>query len=170
MALVNKRRLVLVAHNIRSCHNVGSLLRSADSFGVEKVYLTGYTPYPAVPKDKRLPHLQQKISRQIHKTALGAEETVAWQNNKHPLDVIARLGKEGFLILALEQSPQAKNLTTFKSARNVALIVGNEITGIEPNVLEAVKTQVQIPMLGAKESLNVSVAAAIGLYHLRFLA
>jgi 23S rRNA (guanosine2251-2'-O)-methyltransferase len=161
-------RLALVIHNVRSAHNVGSLLRSADGFGVEKVYLTGYTPYPELKYDNRLPHLRQKISKQIKKTALGAERSL---NLIHEADIdkcLTELSADGFMIVALEQTPRAKNLIEFKTTKNIALILGNEVSGLESDVLKANPDHIKIPMLGQKESLNVSIAGAIALYHLRW--
>jgi 23S rRNA (guanosine2251-2'-O)-methyltransferase len=160
-------KLALVVHNVRSCHNVGSILRSADAFGVEEVFLTGYTPYPALKNDSRLPHLAAKISRQIHKTALGAEETLNWRQESDVFSLINQLRQDGYAIIALEQTPEARNLADFSSLKNTALIVGREVEGIEPEVLKVTDEAVQIPMLGQKESLNVAVAAAIALYHLK---
>jgi 23S rRNA (guanosine2251-2'-O)-methyltransferase len=161
-------RLALVIHNVRSAHNVGSLLRSADGFGVEKVYLTGYTPYPQLKYDDRLPHMRQKISKQIKKTALGAERSL---NLIHEADIdrcLVELSAGGFMIVALEQTPRAKNLHEFKTTKDVALILGNEVSGLESDILKAVPDHIKIPMLGQKESLNVSIAGAIALYHLRW--
>lgn len=99
------RSLVLVAHNLRSAHNVGSLLRTADGLGVGKTYLSGYSPYPLSDRDGRLPHLAQKTDRQIAKTALGAEKSAAWQHSPDIKEVISGLQKQGFVVAALEQAP-----------------------------------------------------------------
>lgn len=85
------KKLILIAHNLRSCHNVGSLLRTAEGLGVETVWLTGYTPYPPTKDDPRLPHLAQKIDRQIAKTALGAQKTQPWQHAPDVSDLLTRL-------------------------------------------------------------------------------
>ena len=161
-------RIVLIVHNIRSAHNVGSILRRADGFGVEKFSPTCYTPYPLMIDDNRLPHAARRAAAQIAKTALGAEKTLNWQPKTDVLKVISKLKKNGFLIVALEQTKQAINLSEFGTAKNLALIVGSEIGGLEPVVLEKADTQIEIPMLGNKESFNVAVAAAIALYHLRW--
>lgn len=163
------RQIILVAHDIRSCHNVGSLLRTADGLGVDEVYLTGYTPYPAMRGDKRLPHEAAKVDRQIVKTALGAEQSVEWKYEPEVDKVLVGLRKRGFKLVGLEQSPNSKNLTDFKPPTKVALIIGNEVTGLDSKLLALSSELVEIPMLGAKESFNVSAAAAIALYHLRFL-
>jgi tRNA G18 (ribose-2'-O)-methylase SpoU len=160
------RQLALIAHNLRSCHNVGSLLRTADGLGVEMVYLTGYTPYPKKGDDDRLPHLAQKNDRQIHKTALGAEHSVNWQHQSDIETVLEKLRAAGFKIVALEQAPQAENLETFRPPSKVALIVGREVSGIEPETLKQSDIIIQIPMRGQKESFNVAEAAAMAMYQL----
>ncbi len=143
-------------------------MRSADGLGAHEVYLSGYTPYPVKSDDERLPHLREKIDKQISKTALGAEKTVAWEHVENLENLVNELKKDGFLIAALEQTPESKNLADYKLTQNVALIVGSEVEGIDKDSLELCDTHLEIPMLGAKESLNVSVAAAIALYHLKF--
>ncbi|MBI2008004.1 TrmH family RNA methyltransferase [Candidatus Saccharibacteria bacterium] len=161
-------RIVLIVHDVRSAHNVGSILRSADGFNVNCVYLTGYTPYPAMANDKRLPHIARRASEQIAKTALGAEKTLKWQHRSDIFELISRLKKEGYLLAALEQTDQALRLPEFKAKDNIALIVGSEIGGIKSDLLKAVDIHLVIPMLGGKESFNVSVASAVALYHLRW--
>jgi 23S rRNA (guanosine2251-2'-O)-methyltransferase len=161
-------KLVIVIHNVRSCHNVGSMLRSADVFGVYKVYLTGYTPYPYSSGDKRLPHLAQKADRQIHKTALGAEKTVNWTHQKNISTVLDKLRTEKYTVAAVEQSKNSIKLADYRpSAEKIALIVGSEVGGIEQAVLEEADAILEIPQSGSKESLNVSVAAAIAMYQLK---
>lgn len=162
------QKVVLIIHNVRSAHNVGSMLRTADAFSVNKVYLTGYTPYPPEASDKRLPHIASKVGRRISKTALGAESSVPLQHEEHITKVINQLKNDKYKITALEQTSKSVDLHTFKPANKIALIVGREVEGIEEEVLELVDQAVQIPMLGKKESLNVSVAAAIVLYDLTF--
>ena len=159
-------RIVLIVHNIRSCYNVGSLLRTADGLGVDKVYLTGYTPYPATVADQRMPHLAQKIDRQIHKTALGAECSVAWEHDSDITTVIHQLKLTGFAIVALEQAAASIPLHTYRPLERTALIIGREVEGVEPEVLALADTIVEIPMHGQKESFNVSIAAAVALYRL----
>lgn len=167
---VRMARIILIAHNLRSCHNVGSLLRTADGLGVEHVHLTGYTPYPLREGDSRLPHLAQKVARQIHKTALGAEHTIHWSHSEDVLPLIAILKADGYEVAALEQAKRSVKLPTFRSAGPIALLVGREVEGVEPEVLIECDRVVEIPMAGKKESFNVSVAAAIALYHLTYVA
>jgi 23S rRNA (guanosine2251-2'-O)-methyltransferase len=158
-------KIVLVIHNVRSTHNVGSLLRSADGFGVDHVYLTGYTPYPEHLNDVRLPHVRNKIEKQIQKTALGAQKTVSWSHSESINDVINLLKDKDFIIAALEQTPKAVPLGTFKLIKNIALIVGNEVDGIDKKTLQSSDVQLEIPMKGQKESFNVAIAGSIALYH-----
>jgi 23S rRNA (guanosine2251-2'-O)-methyltransferase len=161
-------KLVLVIHNIRSCHNVGSLLRSADGLGVNKVYLTGYTPYPAMKNDTRLPHLRVKIAGQIHKTALGAEDYIDWDYREDVFEVIKKLKAAGFQILALEQAEGSVELNKYKPTGKIALIIGNEVSGVAPDILSLSDVRIEIPMLGKKESFNVTIAAGIALYSLKY--
>jgi 23S rRNA (guanosine2251-2'-O)-methyltransferase len=158
------RSIVLVAHNLRSCHNVGSLLRTAEGLGVDGVICTGYTPYPLADKDTRLPHLAQKQHRQISKTALGAEEFVSWSHDADVAVVFARLRSQGYKIVALEQAAGSVSLPDFRPPEKLALVVGREADGIEPEVLTGCDYVVEIPMRGQKESFNVVQAAAMALY------
>jgi len=162
------RDIVLVAHNLRSTHNVGSLLRTAEGLGVSKVILTGYTPYPATDDDPRLPYLAQKLTKQIHKTALGAENTVLWQHTEAVLEVLKALRSDGYNIAALEQAQGSVNLPDFQVPDKIAVVVGREVEGIESEVLEACDLSLEIPMSGQKESFNVVQAAAMCMYHCRF--
>lgn len=157
--------VVLIAHNIRSTYNVGSLLRTCDGLGTQKVYLTGYTPYPKHKNDARLPHLATKIDKEISKTALGAEKTVPWEYQEDIFDVIGHLKAEDFTIAALEQTPKSTSLLDFKAPAKLALIVGREVEGIEAEVLAMTDQTIEIPMHGQKESFNVVIAAAIAIYH-----
>jgi 23S rRNA (guanosine2251-2'-O)-methyltransferase len=160
-------KIILIAHDIRSTHNVGSILRTADCLGADMVYLTGYTPYPALENDDRLPHLAKKLDAQIHKTALGAEISTKWAHSLDIKEVIESLQSQKIEIVALEQSPKSKPLPEFRPQGDVALIVGNEVTGLNLEILDSVDRIVEIPMSGSKESLNVAQATAIGLYELR---
>jgi 23S rRNA (guanosine2251-2'-O)-methyltransferase len=164
---VKNIKIVLVLHNIRSTHNVGSILRSSDGFGVARVYFTGYTPYPVHEDDIRLPHIREKIERQIEKTALGAQKTVQWNHDENIKKVLDDLKNKGFLIAALEQTSKAIDLNDFHPDKNVALILGNEVDGVDKEILETADIHLQIPMHGKKESLNVAIAGSIALYHLQ---
>lgn len=160
--------LVLIAHNLRSCHNVGSLLRTAEGLGVEAVWLTGYTPYPRHEKDERLPHIADKMTKQIHKTALGAEESQVWYHNNSVEDVVDQLKQYGYTIAAIEQDAKAESLPFYAAPERLAIIVGREVEGVEPEILKDCDVILEIPMSGRKESFNVSVAAAMAMYHLKF--
>jgi len=161
-------KIVLIVHNVRSTHNVGSLLRTADGLGVTKVYFTGYTPHPLYKGDSRLPHIAEKLTGQIHKTALGAETSVGWEYQADIEAVIKKLKVDGHQVVALEQAEGSIKLPDFNPADKVAIIVGREVEGIEPEVLAIADKVVEIPMLGQKESLNVAQAAAIALYQLQY--
>lgn len=159
--------IVVIAHNIRSTHNIGSILRTSDGFGVTKVFCTGYTPYPTLPHDNRLPHLRIKLTAQIHKTALGAELTMPIEQSDDLAPVIAKLKANGFELVALEQSPRAVMLPDFAPTKQkIALLLGEEVHGTPPKILAACDQIIEIPMKGTKESFNVSVAAGIALYGL----
>lgn len=156
--------VILLAHNIRSTHNVGSLFRTAEGCGVCKIILSGYTPYPTLSHDKRLPHISDKLSRQIHKTALGAETLVPFDYFAEP--PIAKFKKLGYRILALEQADKSIDLADYKPTTKIALLIGEEVHGITPDLLEQCDDIIEIPMRGRKESFNVSVATGMALYEL----
>jgi tRNA G18 (ribose-2'-O)-methylase SpoU len=160
-------RCILIIHNIRSCYNVGSIFRTADGLGVEKIYITGYSPYPATNNDSRLPYLAQKIDHQIHKTALGAEKTVSWEYIDNVCDLITKMRSSKFQIVGLEQTPNSLPLQAFKPNNKTVLIVGREIGGIEKSILELTDLTIEIPMFGTKNSFNVAQATAIALYHIK---
>ncbi len=163
-----QRQLVIIAHNLRSTHNVGSLLRTAEGLGVTGVFLTGYTPYPGIPGDVRLPHEHKKLTAQIHKTALGAEASVPWKHANDIEPVLASLRRNNFKVVALEQHSGSIPLLDYQAPAKLALIVGREVEGIEPEVLEMSDAIVEIPMMGQKESFNVVQAAAMALHDLTF--
>lgn len=135
---------------------------------MEKVYLTGYTPYPLEKSDSRLPHLAEKMAKQIHKTALGTENFVPWQHLESIDKIFAELKISGFMIAAVEQAKNSVKLPNLKPPDKIALLVGREVEGIEPEILAACDMTLEIPMLGQKESFNVVQAAAMALYHCRF--
>ena len=150
------RSLCLLAYNVRSLWNVGSFFRTCDALKIEKLYLTGYTGHPP--------------RKEITKTALGAEETIPWEHHVDPMSLIESLKKDGWQMLSLELSPESVPLMDFKPAEKTCLIVGHELSGVPHEMMALSDATVSIPMLGTKESLNVSVAAGIALYHLRFAA
>lgn len=162
------RRIIVIANNLRSCHNVGSLLRTADGIGVEKVFLTGYTPYPQSTNDKRLPHAALKQHSSIVKTSLGAEENLSWEHYDDPIVVINNFRELGFSIVGLEQSNSSLPIDKWVTPEKVAIIIGRETLGIEEEILSICDEVIEIPMRGKKESYNVVQAAAMMLYHCRF--
>ena len=148
-----KKDLIAVLHNIRSRENVGSMFRTADSAGVTKLYLCGITPQP--------PH--EKIS----KTALSAEEYVPWKYAKQTWRLLELLKKDGYLVIGLEKTSQAQDIFDMQVAsEKIALVVGNEVEGLSPEILKRCDLVVSIPMRGKKESLNVAVAFGIAAYAL----
>jgi len=160
------RNIVLLVHDVRSTHNVGSLLRTAEVLGVKQVIFTGYTPYPLADGDSRLPHIASKLNSQIHKTALGTEKIISWTNEVKPASVINRLRGENYRIVALEQSAASTPLPAYKPPEKICLLIGREVEGVDPELLELCDDVVEIPQAGRKESLNVVQATAIALYEL----
>ncbi|HET6256811.1 MAG TPA: RNA methyltransferase [Puia sp.] len=149
-----KTPVVVVLDNIRSMHNVGSVFRTGDAFLIRGIYLCGYTPQP--------PH------RDIHKTALGATETVGWRHFTATADAIRSLKEEGYAIYAVEQTEGSMRLNELSAAMAgpVALVFGNEVSGVDQAALVLCDGSVEIPQLGMKHSLNVSIAAGIVLWEL----
>ena len=162
--------IILIAHNIRSTHNVGSLLRTSDGFGVSRVILSGYSPYPATENDVRLPHIRDKLTRDIHKTALGAELMVDFEYCDDLPVKLMDLKSNGFCIIGLEQTDSSILLPDYTPPERVALLLGEEVLGIKDELIALCDDIIEIPMRGQKESFNVSVAAGISLYHLCFPA
>lgn len=154
----NKRSAVLILHNIRSAHNVGSLFRTADAAGIQKMFLTGYTPRPI---DKF-----GKINREIGKTALGAEKTVPWEEGKLIAPVLKKLKSEKYTMVAIEQDKRSVHYRNVRLKGNIAFILGNEVDGLEEKVLSAADVIAEIPMRGEKESLNVAAAGAVALFQI----
>lgn len=154
--------VIVIAHNIRSTHNVGAIFRTSEGFGVTKIILSGYTPYPKHVGDTRLPHIATKLTEQIHKTALGAEEMVPFEYQETP-DFEA-LKNNGYRIVGLEQDDRSVMLPKYQPSAKIALLLGEEVKGLTPELLNACDDLIEIPMHGKKESFNVSVAAGIALY------
>lgn len=157
------KEVVALIHNVRSLHNVGSMFRTADAAGVSKIYLCGITPAPFDCFGKARP--------QIAKVALGAEKTIPWEAVRSPRAIsklLEKLKKEGYKILAVEQSESSIPYNKFKPPRKVALVVGNEINGLPKSILKSADKILEIPMNGSKESLNVSVAFGIALFGLLY--
>jgi len=144
--------MILIAHNIRSLHNVGSIFRSADAFGVTKLFLTGYTGVPP--------------RKEVSKVALGSEHRVPWEYVEDINVLFDQFKKDGVEIAALDNVPGAISINEFDRPQKLALILGNETEGIEEDVIKKVSQVIYIPMPGIKRSLNVSVATGIALFAL----
>ena len=148
-----KQPIVVVLENVRSAYNVGSVFRTADAFLLEAIYLCGYTAFP--------PH------KEIKKTALGADETVRWKHFGQVSDAIKELKDEGYKLYSVEQAKSSTLLQQWKwPNEKVAIILGNEVSGVEQSTIEASDGCIEIPQLGMKHSLNISVAAGIVLWEL----
>lgn len=164
-------QLTLILDNLRSTANVGSILRSADSFRVERVITCGSTPYPRVKNDDRDPVVVNRNTHSIARSALGAEQTVLTEHVVSSIIAIERLRKAGWTIIGLEQAPNSTPLhSNFDLPTKVALVVGSEVSGLNDEVLAACDRVVEIDQLGSKESLNVAVATGIALFRLRSLS
>lgn len=150
----SKIPVIVILDNIRSMHNVGSVFRTADAFLLQGIYLCGYTPQP--------PH------RDIHKTALGATETVAWQYFPTTIEAVKALREGGYQVWAVEQVENSVPLQQFNINHTgpMAVVFGNEVSGVDADVVKACDGCIEIPQLGMKHSLNISVAAGIVLWEL----
>lgn len=162
------KTLILILDNLRSTYNVGAILRSAEAFAVSEIIFVGVTPF----LDKGLPYEREKLRRAIHKTALGAEARLAFRRFSDLQEAISALKKEGFTCFALEQSPTSLNLTEFaletdSHTSKIALALGEETHGFSATKLSLFDAVFEIPMLGKKESFNVSVATGIALWECR---
>lgn len=149
-----KTPLILVLDDIRSLHNIGSVFRTADAFLIEKIYLCGITATPP--------------NKEIHKTALGATETVKWEHQENVLSVIEKLKTENVITLAIEQVESAIFLQNFEVQKDkkYALIFGNEVHGVSQDAVALCDGTIEIPQLGTKHSLNISVSAGIVVWDL----
>ncbi|HEA29069.1 MAG TPA: TrmH family RNA methyltransferase [Leeuwenhoekiella sp.] len=149
-----KTPIIIILDNVRSLHNIGSVFRTADAFLIEKIYLCGITASP--------PH------RDITKTALGATKTVAWEHRQDTSQLIGELQQQYIKILAVEQAEQAVMLQDFKmeSTERYAVIFGNEVKGVQQEIVNRADTVLEIPQLGTKHSLNISVSAGIVIWDL----
>jgi len=148
--------VTVLLHNIRSAHNVGSIFRTSDAAGVSKIYISGYTPQPT----DRFGRLQKDIA----KTALGAERTIPWEYAKLPNAFLRRLKREGWQIAGIEQDRRSIDYRSLVIRKPTLFILGNEVRGISPALRGECDVLLEIPMVGKKESLNVSVAAGIVLF------
>lgn len=142
----------IVLENIRSLYNVGSMFRTADGAGIEKLYICGYTGYPP--------------RKEIAKTALGAVDSVPWERCPNTFEVIYRLRAQGYQIVSLEHTDKSVTYTEADYNYPVCLVLGNEVKGVTPEIVAESDMAVDIPMFGIKQSLNVSVACGIALYRI----
>lgn len=147
--------IVMVLDNIRSAHNVGSAFRTADSFKIDKVWLCGICAVPP--------------SAEIHKSALGAEDSVEWEHVKDTMDAISRLKEDGYTIVSAEQTVGSVMLDTFvpEADKKYAVVFGNEVAGVSQDVVDASDFALEIPQYGTKHSLNVSVSIGVILWHFK---
>ncbi len=147
-----KTPLMVILDNIRSLNNIGSVFRTSDAFLIEKIWLCGITATP--------PH------KDIHKTALGATESVTWEYEQDSLKLVEKLRKEGVVVIALEQADNAIQLQDFKpeSDKKYALVLGNEVKGVQQEVVSAADIVMEIPQYGTKHSLNIAVSAGVALW------
>lgn len=157
-------KIIVIAHNIRSTHNIGSILRTSEGLGVEEVIISGYSPYPELPNDDRLPHIREKLTNQISKTSLGAEKLIKISRQETP--DLNKLRQKGYRIVGLEQSPRSIMLPEYDAPEKITLLLGEEVNGINDQLLSQCDDTIEIPMRGKKESFNVSVAAGIAIYQL----
>lgn len=151
-----KNRIIL--HNIRSAQNVGAIFRTAEAAGIEKIYLTGYTPRPL----DRFGRDQKAVS----KAALGAEKIIEWEGHEKVSGVIEKLKKDKFQIISIEQSENSIDYKKVNTKEKNVFILGNEVRGISKQILEKSDVVAEIPMSGQKESLNVSVSAGISIFRI----
>ena len=162
-------KMIVVMHNIRSCYNVGAILRTCEGLGVERVSLSGYTP--RVHDANLLPHLREKLDKEIHKTALGAEDMLDVYSCDDIISELKNLQKQGWQIVGLENNIESNKLVQLNDkglierlSDKVVLVLGEEINGIDYSLHDIIDLFVEIPMKGQKESFNVSVAAGIAIY------
>ena len=162
-------QLTLILDNLRSAYNVGAILRTCDAVGVNKVFTCGTTPYPKLKNDLRDPVISGRNTREIAKTALGAEKTVMVEHYNDTASAIEYCQRQNWILIGLEQSPNAQNILTLAPPpRPIALVVGNEVEGLSAETIAACNIMAEIPQRGSKESLNVSVATGVALYTLLF--
>jgi len=148
----------LILHNIRSTYNVGSIFRTADACGISKIFLTGYTPTP-------IDSFSREI-KTISKTALGAEKNVSWEYIFQPNILIKKLKKDGVQIIGVEQSQNSTDYKKITVGNSTAFLFGNEVRGLSKQLLDKCDVIAEIPMLGKKESLNISVAVGVALFRI----
>jgi 23S rRNA (guanosine2251-2'-O)-methyltransferase len=155
---MKKPEAVLIIPDIRSAINVGSMFRTADAAGIGKIYLTGHTPRPT--------DTFGRIQKDIAKSALGAETWIPWKYQEKILSLLTKLKKDGYTLVAIEQSNNAIDYRKVKVKGRLAFIIGPEVEGLSKNILDKCDIVAEIPMAGRKESLNVSVALGVALFRI----
>jgi len=160
---MSDNKFYLILHKIRSAYNVGSMFRTADALGVDKIFLTGYTQSPS---DKEY-QMQTKAEKMLSKTALQADKYVRWEKIKNVSIAIERLKKDAVQVVALEQANNSIGYKKFKPKFPLALMVGNEPKGIDKRILKKCDRIIEIPMRGKKKSLNVAVALGVAGYEIK---
>lgn len=166
--MVNTLPVTLVLDNVRSLYNVGSIFRTADGVGINKIILSGITPYPAMENDARKPWEIQTVTEKLGKTALGAENVVSWVYEQDPLNAITKEQTiTPHVVVSLEKTKTSQSLFDIETPFPIILVVGNEREGISQSLLDSSDLVVHLPMHGSKNSLNVSNATSIALYELR---
>ena len=158
MIKINKNSNILILPDIRSAINVGAIFRTADAVGMDKIFLVGCTPSPT--------DQFGRVQKDIAKSALGAETWIKWEYREKLLSLINSLKKEKYEIVALEQNKKSIDYRKYKRPQKMAFILGEEVNGIDKNILEKCDKIIEIPMHGKKESLNVSVACGIALFRI----
>jgi tRNA G18 (ribose-2'-O)-methylase SpoU len=159
-----KNHIIVILEDIRSTHNVGSIFRSAEIFGVEQILIAGYTPAPSYKNDSRLPHIANKLNNQIAKTALGTEKLVKFKVFNNIKTAINEAKKAGYVIASIEQNSNSSPIDKFTTPPKIAIVLGNELTGVSDWTIKNSDVILEIQQYGKKESLNVANAAAIALY------
>lgn len=164
--MLDRLPLVLIADNLRSAYNVGSLFRTAEAVGAERLVLTGTSPYPTLADDSRLPYVAERAAKAIAKTALGTERIVPFERYPDGATALSFYKNKGYPLYGLERTKLVPtvSLFNFKPRLPAALIVGEETIGLSKHYLTLVDEVLEIPMFGQKESLNVAVAAGIACY------
>jgi len=155
---MKKKEVILIIHNVRSAYNVGSIFRTAETAGINEIYLTGYTPAPV---DKF-----GRGRKDIAKVSLGAEKIIPWKKFSKIREVLIKFKKENYFIVAIEQSKNSFDYKKVKPRQKTVFIVGNEIKGLDQKILNKCEVIAEIPMKGKKESLNVAVSVGIALFRI----
>ncbi|TSC70191.1 MAG: tRNA/rRNA methyltransferase SpoU [Parcubacteria group bacterium Gr01-1014_46] len=158
MVKKENNEVAVLLHDIRSTHNVGSIFRTSDALGVNKIYLSGYTPTPV---DK-----YGRARKDIGKVSLGAEKTLSWEYEEDPKKIIKKLKKDGWQVVCVEQDKKSVDYKKVRVGNKVLFVMGNEVFGVDKKIMKLCDVIAEIPMRGDKESLNVSVAFGVALFRI----